>query len=221
MSVDAKSDGRPQGNWRIKKALPGANAQILSRLEDYYGNILKYNSALDLIPRRTEIDADLNHIVDCVLGGEVVLANTKAQVIFDIGSGNGMPGIIMSLLDPKRNFVLIDSNDRKVEFLKTMATRLGLTNVTAQKARVEDLKPSSVECAVSRGIGNISKSILAARKTLKVGGEYFHFKAGGWVREVSEIPSQLCAFWAPRLVAEYELPIISARMAIVCTKRTA
>lgn len=204
----------------MPKLAPDIDAQTMQKLELYYSELIKFNRHLNLISRHTELDADVNHILDSVLGGRIVLANAKGATIHDIGSGNGAPGIVLSILDPKRKFVMVDSDERKCEFLKTIVSRLDLKNAAVQRGRFEDLPASSIQTAVSRGFASISKSLLLARKCFAPNGEYYHFKGSTWVREVAQIPSQLCTFWSPKLVAEYDLPVVTAKMAIVLTKRS-
>jgi len=172
-----------------------------------------------LISRRSELDADVTHFADSIFGGQIVLAATQAKTIYDVGSGNGLPGLILALMAPERKFVLLDKDERKAEFLKLMAGRLELANVKIICGNFEDLPEGSVECAVSRGFASLSKALLFARRPMAPKSEYYHFKGSTWVREVAQIPSQICAFWTPKLVQEYELPITHARMAIVVTNR--
>jgi 16S rRNA (guanine527-N7)-methyltransferase len=185
----------------------------------FYHELLRFNGRLGLISKRTEIDADISHILDCIVGGRIVLKGCAAQIVYDICSGNGLPGVVMALLDSKRKVFLLDPDERKTEFLKLVIGRLELKNAQVVRGRFEDLEPNSVECGVSRGNTPITKSLLVARKPFKIGGEYFHFKSSSWVREVAQIPSQICSIWGPRLVQEYELPVVVSRMAIVGTKR--
>jgi len=219
--MGAAQSNRPQGYWRIPSIVSDLSPETLGKLESFYHEILRFNGRLNLITKRTEIDADISHILDCIVGGRIVLNGCSSSAVFDICSGNGLPGIVMALLDPKRKIFLIDPDERKTEFLKLAIGRLELTNTQVILGRAEDLEPNSVECGVSRGTTPITKSLLVARKAFKIGGEYFHFKTSSWVREVAQIPSQICSIWGPRLVQEYELPIVVSRMAIVGTKRRA
>src|SRR5690348_12324764 len=114
----AQNSSRPQGYWRVPSIVADLPPDVLARLEEFYLEVLRFNSRINLIPKRTEIEADIAHIVDCVVGSRIVLNASKAQTIFDICSGNGLPGIVMALLEPKRKYVLLDPDERKTEFLK-------------------------------------------------------------------------------------------------------
>lgn len=212
-----KHDGR---HWRIDKWFPELTEDVLQKLQVFHYELIHFNSVLNLISPRTEMDADQVHFADCIIGGKCVLDNTSQQEIYDFGSGNGLPGLVMAAMAPQRKFILIDVDKRKAEFIKHASFRMGLENVKVLSGRVEDLPEGSVGCAVSRGFANIGKSILAARKVAKSKCEYFHFKGDGWVREVAIIPTQLCAFWEPELLKQYELPLNGPRLSIIRTKKS-
>lgn len=217
MAEDKSS--RPEGYWRVPQHVQNIDAASLSKLEAFYFELLRFNQKLNLISRKSELEADISQVLDCIVGGRIVLEATSSPSIYDVGSGNGLPGLVMAVLDPKRKLFLVDSDERKTEFLKLMVGRLGITNVTVIRGRFEEMKANTITCAVSRGFASITKALLLARQPFSTGGEYFHFKSTGWVREVAEIPSQMCSFWAPRLLKEYSLPVVTAKMAIVVTKK--
>ena len=192
-----------------------------SLLRAYHIELLHFNTRLNLISVQTEKNADLVHFSDCILGAKSILNYTDEKEIYDIGSGNGLPGIILAILAPERKIFLMDSDARKVEFLKHVAYRLGLKNAFPIHARLQDRPDNSIKCAVSRGFASISKALLLSRKVCSVGTDYFHFKSSSWVSEVVAIPPQVCAYWAPRLVEEYELPGGFNNLSVVVTKKIA
>lgn len=210
---------RPQGYWRLQAQLPNLDKKLLAELEAFYSVLIKFNSTVNLISRKSELDADMTHIADGVLGSQIILESTKSKTIHDIGSGNGVPGMVLALMAPNREVVLVDSDERKCEFLKFAISQLKLANVKVMRARIDELKDNSIICAVSRGLASISKTLLLMRKSMSINGEFYHFKGSSWAREVGDIPSQICSYWEPKLVKEYELPIIRTRMAIVITKK--
>jgi 16S rRNA (guanine527-N7)-methyltransferase len=217
----SETEAKPQGYWRVPELITDLDPETLKKLEAFYFEILRYNSRTNLIPKKTEIEADIVHIYDCIVGARIVLAETKAGLIYDIGSGNGLPGMVMAILDPKRKFILVDTDERKLEFLRIMIGHLDLKNVAVARQKLDEFDPDSISCAVSRGYASMSKILLLGRRAFRSGGEFFHFKSSTWIREVAQIPSQVCTYWTPRLVKEYDLPIVVAKMAIVAAKKIA
>ena len=205
--------------WRIPKWFPDLTPEAQTQLRAYHSELIYFNGRMNLISPRTEKEADLIHVADGIMGGRVVLGLTKKSEIFDLGSGNGVPGLIMAIIEPRRQFRLVDADARKIEFLKHCIGRLGLKNVSTVHGRLEDVTPGSVHAAVSRGFASVSKSLLMARKACAQGCEFFHFKGQGWASEVAEMPSQILAAWDPRHVSDYTLPESELTLSIVITTR--
>lgn len=210
---------RPAGFWRLPSHAGDLPSTAITKMELFYAELIRFNRHVNLISKHTELDADIAHLLDSVLGGKIVLKDCKVDTIYDIGSGNGLPGLIMAIIDPKRKFVLVDSDQRKCEFLKSCVSRLELPNVTVTSARLESLPDDSIQAGVSRGFASTSKALLMSRKCFAKGSSYYHFKGSGWVREVAQIPSQLCSIWQPKLLEDYDLPVLNVRMSIIHTKK--
>jgi 16S rRNA (guanine527-N7)-methyltransferase len=139
--------------------------------------------------------------------------------IYDFGSGNGFPGIVFGILYPEIEVTLVESDARKVEFLKHVQATLSLGNIKVLHASVEALPADSVQYALARGFANISKTILLARKPIPKGGVLYHMKSEQWGLEITEIPTQLCSIWFPALVQEYVLPSTQFRFGVVKTTK--
>ncbi len=206
-------------HWRLQKWFPDLDEATLNKLRQFHTALLNTNKSMTLIPARSIIDSDAEHFADSIIGGRIVLSSTKAKEIFFIGSGNGFPAIVMAVLDPTRKIVLVEKEERRVDFLKMIINLLQLKNVSIFSGRFDELKEGSVEAAVSRDFANLSKTILLARKPCALGADFFHFKGESWITEVADIPSQICAYWNPKLIKEYSLPIPHDPLAIVVTKK--
>ena len=214
-----------EGNvlWRVDKWFPDLPAPVQEQLRLYHSELIKYNAKLNLIGRQTERDADEQHFADSISASLLILNNIGTmKVIHDLGSGNGLPGIVLSILAtslaPQLKVILVDSDERKAEFLKHSVFTLKLSNADVFIGRVEDLK-GPLEGAVNRGFASISKVCLLCKDTFGPGATIFHMKGSNWVREVGEMPSQLMAFWAPQLTGEYTLPVSQAKRAVIASKK--
>lgn len=206
--------------WRVPTWYPHLK-QHHTQLKKLFDELIRYNQALNLISARTLPVADAIHFADSILGSELILSKNPAiKEIYDLGSGNGFPGIIFGLLNPGIQVKLVDSDVRKCEYLKATSHLLGLSNVTVINKSVEALSEGSVQFCLSRGFANISKSVLLMRKIVQTGGIYFHFKTEEWPKEVAEMPTALCSFWFPELLGDYKLPIGEIKFSIVKTTRS-
>lgn len=213
-----KGDDAVNALWRIPQWFPQLDARVTELLKTYHGELLRFNAKLNLISRNTERDADETHFADCILAVQA-LAGKLGPVIHDIGSGNGLPGVVLAIMEPTREVHLVDSDARKCEFLKHAVHLLQLGNAHVSNVRVESLAPGSVNMAVARGFATISKASYACTKLFPVGGQFFHMKGNIWSSELAEIPSQLISVWKPELVKEFSLPVSQARRAVVCTQK--
>lgn len=210
---------REKALWRIPEWFPHLEKEKLEQLYIFFVEVLNFNSRLSLISSRTEEEIDRVHFADSILGGKMILEYTSKKEIHCFGSGNGFPGIVMASLDSERTFFLVDADARKINFLKYIIDRMELKNCTPIHQRVEDIPYNSVSCIISRALGNISQCLLKSYKVCKEGAEYFHFKGSSWMKEVSDIPIQICSFWSPKLIGEYQLPETQHNFAIVLTER--
>lgn len=174
---------------------------------------------MNLISSTTIKIADEVHIADCLLASKFFFENVQASTIHDLGSGNGCPGLILGILDNTRKYILIDRDMRKVEFLKTMIARLGLTHVTAEHMSIQDIPEESMECAISRAYASITGSLLATRRKFIENGRYFHMKSANWYVEVADMPAQLCVEWEATSVGNYALPDSEVEFSLISLAR--
>jgi 16S rRNA (guanine527-N7)-methyltransferase len=113
-----------------------ATAEQIERLLDYVELLFRWNATYNLTAVRGIGDMIDRHVLDSLAIAKFVRGETLA----DIGSGAGLPGIPLAILEPSRIYVLIDSNGKKARFLREAVRVLSLTNVRVENARVEDVK---------------------------------------------------------------------------------
>lgn len=222
MKDNNKEQEVPIISWRIDEWFPDLSPEVRSRLKTYHEELVKYNRTLILISPKTVFVADALHFADSILASRIIHSSyPKIDKIYDLGSGNGFPGLVFALLFPQTQVVLVDSDIKKCEFLKHMAGVLKLSNVTVENKTVESMPDGSMQYVMARGLTTISKAILSTRKSIPRGGIYFHLKGEEWGIEVGEIPTQLCSIWSPSLVGEYKLPVGAVKFAVVKTDKIA
>lgn len=206
--------------WRVPEWFPTLSQETLSALRAFHSELIFFNGRMNLISPKTERAADSTHFADGILGSQAIFNSTKISEIYDIGSGNGIPGIIFSILFPGTKVILVDADARKVEFMKHCISRLRLTRCSALHSRLEDLPPEKISHAMCRGFSSVSKVLISARSRIAPGGMYFHFKGPAWSSELAAIPSQVLAYWEPSHICDYKLPAEEIEMSIILTRRT-
>lgn len=207
-------------NWRINEWFPHLTPLAHKQLRIYFDELIKFNKVVNLISSKTIANADTIHFADSVLASQIVNKKVnKNNNLYDIGSGNGFPGLVYSILNPEQKMVLVDTDERKCEFLKHVATTLGNGNVDVQNKNIESFAADSIEQAICRGFAPLPRILLSMRKIVKDGGQIFHLKAEEWGMEVSQIPIQLCSSWQPLLEGEYKLPVVDTKLYVIRTEK--
>ncbi len=106
----------------------------LSVLLQYQDALQLWNKAYNLTAIREPKEMLVKHLLDSLS----ILNHLPEGRLLDIGTGGGMPGMIIALTQPERECVLLDSNGKKIRFLKQLIADLKLKNVTAVQTRVEN-----------------------------------------------------------------------------------
>lgn len=216
----SETQGAQTPSWRIDSWFPDIPPDQLKSLKIYFDEIMKFNRTLNLISPKTIQFADIIHFADSIFASRVIYkGDPSLKEIYDLGSGNGFPGLIFGILFPQVRVVLVDSDERKCEFLKHMVATLKLSNISILNINFEKMEPNSIQNCMARGLASISKAILLTRKIVRPNGVFYHVKSENWAAEVGEIPTQLCSVWTPALVSEYKLPVGSVRFAVVKTTK--
>lgn len=123
----------------------------------------------------------------CGLSEENVSRETSVEHMIDVGTGAGFPGIPLKIIYPQWKVTLLDSLNKRVKFLNTVISELGLENIQAVHGRAEEIaqKPEHREqytLCVSRAVANLSTLSEYCLPFIQVGGRFVSYKAG----EVSE-----------------------------------
>lgn len=207
---------------RLKSWFPDLTPEVIEKLVGYHSELLKFNKSINLIAPSTVKTADAVHIGDSVLACQIIeKAMTNAEPIYDFGSGNGCPGVVYAILYPTRKVVLVDRDQRKMEFCKHVGGVLKLQNLSVLQKGIEDLPNGSVTNVVARGFAPFSRALLMCRKQVVKGGRFFHMKSDGWANELAQMPSQVFSHWGPHLLGQYRIPEVKTEMYVVMTEKLA
>lgn len=205
--------------WRIREWFPNLSEQAHNDLRMFHVELLRFNEKVNLISVKTIIDADLHHFADSMIFSSIARPLFAGKTVWDIGSGNGFPGMVMAILNRDTEFILLDSDLKKLEFLKYMASTLKLTKVRTEWKRVEDIKEEVIDFGVSRAFAPLPRALLLTRKAFKRGGIYLHMKSQEWPIELASLPPQLCSMWNASFLQNYDLPIGDIRLSILKSEK--
>jgi len=133
------------------------NEHQLAKLSQYVDLLRAWSSRVRLISRNDRDRVWQQHILDCL---SLVPSLPNAGRYLDLGSGAGLPGIVVSILHPELETVLFEPARMKNLFLVEAIRLLGLSNVSAVKCRAEDIATdpeytSRFDCATARAVGSL------------------------------------------------------------------
>lgn len=139
----------------LKELLTKYNFNIsieqIYNLVDYILLLNKWNKVYNLTSVRSPIEMLSKHILDSISINEHLKGNTFA----DVGTGPGLPGIPLSIINPDKRFYLIDSRSKRITFLNQVIIDLKLKNVKTILSRVEDISNFSFDGIITRAFSSI------------------------------------------------------------------
>ncbi|GAB4281906.1 MAG: 16S rRNA (guanine(527)-N(7))-methyltransferase RsmG [Marinilabiliales bacterium] len=123
----------------IKKYFPRITELQLKKLESYKILIEEWNKKINLISRQDISFFEEHHILHSLAISKCFSLPTGSEIL-DVGTGGGLPGIPLAILNPDINFTLIDSIEKKINVVKDIIQKLELNNASSVKTRVEDFE---------------------------------------------------------------------------------
>ncbi|VAX01791.1 16S rRNA (guanine(527)-N(7))-methyltransferase [hydrothermal vent metagenome] len=143
------------------------------QLLQYVDLLHKWNKVYNLTAVRHKKALVSVHILDSL----AINPHIKGKLILDVGTGAGLPGIVLALCFPEKQFVLIDSNSKKTRFINQAVTELKLNNVRVAHSRVESFQnESNFDQIVSRAYTNLQEFIQSTRHVAHNDTEYLGMK---------------------------------------------
>jgi len=131
------------------------------------------------------------HILNCA----IVAPLLKPGLVGDVGSGAGLPGLVLAIARPDVDFVLIEPMERRVAWLNEQVDELGLTNVSVVRDRAEDARLADpLDQVTARAVSAFRKLIPLTAPLLRDGGELVLMKGAGAAAEVEAATKELRKF---------------------------
>jgi 16S rRNA (guanine527-N7)-methyltransferase len=128
------------------------------------------------------------HILNSVLVAPLL----KVGTVGDVGSGAGLPGLVLAIARPDVSFVLIEPMERRVDWLRHESTELGLTNVEVIRARAEETKLDwPLDQVTARAVSALSKLIPLTAPLVRAGGEMLFMKGERVDAEIAAASRQI------------------------------
>ncbi len=164
--------------------------ELLGKFRAYMEGVLEWNEKVNLTAI-TDRDEFINkHYIDSLAcAGQSEILN--AQRIIDVGTGGGFPGIPLALIYPEKEFVLMDSLNKRLKIIAELCGEIGIGNVTVLHGRAEELAQKadyreSFDLCVSRAVANLATLSEYCLPFVKPGGYFMAYKGPECEAELSE-----------------------------------
>lgn len=160
------------------------SAAALSGCCAHLAMLARWNRAYSLTAHRNLETMASKHVLDSLS----VSPYMKGGRILDMGTGAGFPGVPLALSQPQRDFVLLDANGKKTDFVNHVIARLSLSNATAVQRRAQSFRPENgFDTIVCRAFGSLKAFAELARPMLLAGGRLVAMKGCRPDAEIEEL----------------------------------
>ena len=168
---------------------------LLKKYETYMEGILKWNEAVNLTSITEPSRFIQKHYIDSLLS-VIYKEFQNAELIIDVGTGGGFPGIPLALAAPDKKFVLIDSLNKRIKIIKELCGELEIDNVTAIHGRAEELARNKnhrqkYDLCVSRAVANMATLSEYCLPFIRRGGWFLAYKGPNTDEEIKESANAL------------------------------
>lgn len=179
MNLATLIDGAAQLGIPLSEAQTGHLMRLLDELDDW-------NRRMNLTAIRERSQQITKHLLDSL----AVHAHLHGTQIADVGTGAGFPGLPLAIVNPQRQFTLLDSTAKKLKFIEHVAQSLSLRNVQTVHTRAETYRPKErFDCVLSRAIGSLETFVKWSGHLCVGGGRLLAMKGRQPTEELASIPS--------------------------------
>jgi 16S rRNA (guanine527-N7)-methyltransferase len=155
----------------------------VERLLDYRDLLERWNSAYNLTAIRDGREMVARHLLDSL----AILPYVHGRSLADLGTGPGLPGIPLAIAEPAREVLMVDSNGKKVRFLREAIRSLKLGNAKALQSRVEDVE-GTFECITARAFASLADMLGWGGHLLAPDGIWLAMKGKHPAEELDGVP---------------------------------
>ena len=164
----------------LNNSAPAHIEDLVEKYTTFMEMVLKYNESVNLTAITDPGEFETKHFID-----SLSIVNSEeyrsAKNIIDVGTGAGFPGMPLAILSPDKEFVLVDSLNKRIKIINECAAGLGIGNVTAVHGRAEDLGKQTeyreqFDICVSRAVSGLRILAEYCIPFVKNGGRFIAYK---------------------------------------------
>ena len=183
----------------------------LAQCIQYVTLLDKWNSAYNLTSVRDPEEMLIKHVLDSL----VVAPFLIGQHFIDVGTGPGLPGVLLAIYYPEKQFTLLDSLGKRIRFLNQVKMQLQLQNIHPLQSRVEDHQPlQGYDGVISRAFASLNDMLNWCRHLPTPNGRFFAMKGAAVQEEIAALPDfvkvdAIHPLQVPQLDAQRHLVVLS------------
>lgn len=168
------------GVEKLSLSLPdGAMDKLLA----YLALLVKWNGAYNLTAIRDPEQMVIKHLLDSLS----IVPYVQGGSLIDVGTGAGLPGLVLAIVKPELDVTLLDSNGKKVRFLRQVIADLKIGNASAVQTRVEEFD-RQFDLVSSRAFATLADMVNGSRQLLADKGEFLAMKGVHPTEEIAALP---------------------------------
>lgn len=157
----------------------------LQQCVSYVTLLDKWNSAYNLTSVRDPQEMLIKHVLDSL----VVAPHLTGDNFIDVGTGPGLPGVLLAIYYPDKQFTLLDSLGKRIRFLNQVKLQLRLNNVTPLQSRVEEHQlVQGYDGVISRAFASLNDMLSWCKHLPAVNGQFFAMKGAAVQEEIAALP---------------------------------
>ncbi|KPF45744.1 16S rRNA (guanine(527)-N(7))-methyltransferase RsmG [beta proteobacterium AAP121] len=175
------------------------NTKQLQALDDYLALLQRWNATYNLTAVRDPAAMLTQHLADCLAVVPPLQRHAEGGRLLDVGSGGGLPGVVIATLLPAWNVTCVDAVGKKMAFVRQVAGTLPLPNLRAEHTRIEQLKQPPYDLITSRAFASLADFTRLTRPHLATGGVWMAMKGRAPEDEAAELPADVHVFHVEQL----------------------
>lgn len=188
-----------------------------NQLEKYYALLIEINKITNLTRITSKEEVYLKHFYDSLTVTKVI--NLTNQKLIDIGTGAGFPGLVLKIVYPDLEVTLLDSSQKRIDFLNKVIKELNLTKIKTIHSRIEDYKEEQFDIVTSRAVAKTNILLELACNLAKIDGHYIFLK-GNLDEELQESQKALKELNLKiSQKEEFYLPVENSKRTIIKIKK--
>ena len=188
----------------------------LEQLDKYYELLIEWNEKINLTRITEYEDVYLKHFYDSLTIAKVVDLSIK-ETLCDVGTGAGFPGVVLKIVYPNLKITLVDSLQKRVNYLNEIVKELGLEDIHAIHSRGEDFK-ETFDVVTARAVANIEKLVTYTMHLVNKNGIFVAMKGNIDEELTSQVEQKLNKKYKIEQIEKFLLPIENSNRSLIVIK---